>query len=110
MATSTPSAIAPFWTQASAALAMRVASLNRVSVRRNDDEHAALHAALANLFQPFLDATDFGRLTGEIDDNLADAAWVEKLPTPAFAPIASEFVGIVDQHVGPIEDRSAGGL
>lgn len=89
---------------------MRVASLNRVSVRRNDDEHAALHAALANLFQPFLDATDFGRLTGEIDDNLADAAWVEKLPTPAFAPIASEFVGIVDQHVGPIEDRSAGGL
>lgn len=81
-----------------------IASMWSLSVRRNDDEHAALRAALANLFQPLLDATDFGRLIGEINDNLADAAWVEKLPTPAFVPIASEFVGIVDQHVGPIED------
>jgi hypothetical protein len=81
-----------------------IASMWSLSIRRNDNEHAALHAALANLFQPLFDATDFGRLIGEIDDNLADAAWVEKLPTPAFASIASEFVGIVDQHVGPIED------
>jgi len=81
-----------------------IASMWSLSIQRNDHEHAALHEALSNLFQPLLDATDFGRLTGEIDDNLADAAWVDKLPTPAFAPIAAEFVSIVDRHVGLIEN------
>src|SRR5690349_17517121 len=46
----------------------------------------------------------YGRLTGAIDENLSDAAWVEKLPTPAFAPIANEFAAIVDAHVGQIEN------
>jgi hypothetical protein len=81
-----------------------IASMWSLRVQRTNPEHTALHAALADLLKPFLDATDFGRFTGEIDANLADAAWVEKLPTPAFATIAAEFVGIVDQYVGPVED------
>ena len=81
-----------------------IASMWSLRVQRTNPEHAALHAALAGLLKPFLDATDFGRLIGEIDENLVDASWVEKLPTPALATIAAEFVAIVDQYVGPIED------
>jgi hypothetical protein len=81
-----------------------IASMWSLSIKRADPEHAALHSALANLLKALIDATDYGRLTGAIDDNLADAAWVEKLPTPAFAPLAAEFVEIVDQHVGSIDD------
>lgn len=80
-----------------------IASMWSLSIRRNDSEHESLHCALANLFKTLLDPTDYGRLVGEIDDNLADAAWVEKLPTPAFAPLAAEFVAIVDEHVGTID-------
>jgi hypothetical protein len=81
-----------------------IASMWSLRVQRTNPEHIALHSALAELLKPFLDATDFGRLTGEIDANLADAAWVEKLPTPALATIVAEFVGIVDQYVGPVEE------
>jgi hypothetical protein len=81
-----------------------IASMWSMRIQRANNEHEALHSALAALIQPLLDATDFGRLTGSIDDSLSDAAWVEKLPTPAFAPIADEFMAIVDQHVGAIDD------
>ncbi|MEY9706458.1 DEAD/DEAH box helicase [Bradyrhizobium diazoefficiens] len=81
-----------------------IASMWSLRILRREATHAALHEALSNLFRPFLDATDFGRLTGQIDGGLVDLAWVEKLPTPAFAAIAAEFAAIIDQHVGPIED------
>ena len=72
-------------------------------IQRTNSEHAALHAALATILEPYLNSTDFGRLTGEIHANLTDAAWVEKLPTPALATLAAEVVSIIDQYVGPIE-------
>ncbi|MGD9730284.1 MAG: DEAD/DEAH box helicase, partial [Nitrospiraceae bacterium] len=81
-----------------------IASMWSLRIQRREETHAALHKALSNLLRPFLDATDFGRLTGQIDSTLVDAAWVDKLPTPAFANIAMEFASIVDQHVGQIED------
>jgi hypothetical protein len=81
-----------------------IASMWSLRIQRSDGEHAPLHAALSTLVQSLLDATDYGRLTGAIDESLSDAAWVEKLPTPAFAPIANEFAAIVDAHVGQIEN------
>jgi Rad3-related DNA helicase len=81
-----------------------IASMWSLQVRRRNSEHAGLHTALCDLLKPLLDVTDFGRLTGDIDDSLADVSWVEKLPTPAFAGIANEFAAIVDQHVGNIEN------
>jgi hypothetical protein len=81
-----------------------IASMWSLRIQRNAPEHAALHGALAALLKPLLDITDFGRLTGQIDSSLFDLSWVEKLPTPAFATIAAEFVAIVDQYVVPVEN------
>src|SRR4051794_10671970 len=47
-----------------------IASMWSLQVRRTDPEHATLHAALAELLRPFLDVTDFGRLTGAVDTSL----------------------------------------
>jgi hypothetical protein len=81
-----------------------IASMWSLRVQRTDHEHAPLHSALSALIQPLLDPTDFGRLTGDIEESLSDVAWVDKLPTPAFAPIANEFAAIVDAHVGSTDE------
>jgi hypothetical protein len=70
---------------------------------RNEGSHAALNTALVELLRTFLNPTGFGRLTGEIDDSLLDASWIEKLPIPSLASIASEFVSIIDPHVGSVD-------
>jgi hypothetical protein len=56
------------------------------------------------ILKPLLDATDYGRLTGQLDDSLVDVSWCDKLPTPTFSGIAHEFTAIVDQHVGDVDD------
>jgi hypothetical protein len=82
-----------------------IASMWSVRVERNNPEHAALHAALSQvLLKPLLDATDYGRLTGQLDDNLVDISWCDKLPTPAFAGISGDFAAIMEQHVGSIDE------
>jgi len=81
-----------------------IASMWSVRIERNNPEHAALHTALSEmLLKPLLDGTDYGRLTGQLDNSLVDVSWCEKLPTPAFAGIAAEFAAIVDQHVGGVD-------
>jgi hypothetical protein len=82
-----------------------IASMWSVRIERNNPEHAALHAALSEiLLKPLLDSTDYGRLTGQLDDNLVDISWCDKLPTPTFSGIASEFAAIVDQHVAGVDE------
>jgi hypothetical protein len=82
-----------------------IASMWSVRIERSNPSHAALLAALSEiLLKSLLDAADFGRLTGQLDDNLVDISWCDKLPTPTFSGIASEFAAIVDQHVGSVDD------
>jgi hypothetical protein len=81
-----------------------IASMWSLQVRRTDPHHATLHSALAELLKPYLDITDFGRLTGQIDSSLFDISWVEKLPTPALATIAPELIALVDQYAAQSDD------
>jgi hypothetical protein len=82
-----------------------IASMWSVRIERNNPEHAALHTALSEiLLKSRLDSTDYGRLTGQLDDNLVDISWCDKLPTPTFSEISGEFAAIVDQHVGGVDD------
>ncbi|MHC2274925.1 hypothetical protein ACVME8_001536 [Bradyrhizobium diazoefficiens] len=82
-----------------------IASMWSMRIERSKSEHAALHAALSELLlKPLLDATDYGRLTGQLDDNLVDVSWCDKLPSPTFSEIASEFSAIVEQHVGNVDE------
>jgi len=82
-----------------------IASMWSMRIERHKTEHSSLHAALAEgLLKQLLDSTDYGRLTGQLDDSLADVSWAEKLPTPAFAGIAAELVAIVDAHVVGVDE------
>lgn len=76
------------------------------SLRVGRSEKPALHAALANLFKPHLQASDFARLSGQVD-NLTDASWVDKIPTPLLAELAEELCAIIDAHVQGDELRFA---
>jgi hypothetical protein len=76
-----------------------------VCVDRHNSEHRALHSAISGgILKPLLDATDYARLTGELDDSLADVSWVDKLPTPRLADIRAELVALVDQYVSDAGD------
>ena len=68
------------------------------SLRIERTSHPSLHSAIAGLLKPCLDSSNFSRLCGKIDD-LSDATWVDKLPTPVFAEIRDEFAAILDEHV-----------
>jgi len=81
-----------------------IAAMWSLRIARGDASHRALHSALAELLRPLLDQGDFGRLTGEIDQSLSDVAWVDKIPTPALASISEEFVSIVDQYAGSVDN------
>jgi hypothetical protein len=82
-----------------------IASMWSVRIDRRNPEHGSLHTALSEgLLKTVLDATNYARLTGQLDESLADVSWVEKVPTPAFAAIANEFAAIVDERVGGVDE------
>ena len=78
-----------------------ISSMWSLRVDRYDPEHFPLHEAICEgILKPLLDSTDYGRLTGQLDDSLADVSWAEKLASPQFADISAEFATLVDQYVG----------
>jgi Rad3-related DNA helicase len=82
-----------------------ISSMWSLCINRFNREHLPLHQALAEgVLKSLLDATDYGRLTGQLDESLADISWAEKIPTPSFANIAAEFGAIVDQYAGAASD------
>lgn len=68
-----------------------------VHISRTNPAHEALHRALSNLLEPHMSATDITRLRGVWDD-IVDRTWVDKIPTPVLATIASELIEILDSH------------
>jgi hypothetical protein len=74
-------------------------------IDRYEQEHAALHEAISEgILKRLIDSTDYGRLTGQLDQSLADVSWADKLPSPLFAEVRAEFVALVDQYVGDTGD------
>lgn len=69
------------------------------SLRIGRKDYEVLHAALRNVLKPHLDPTNFARLSGEWE-SITDKAWVDKLPSPAFAEIRKQVVAVLDEHVG----------
>lgn len=82
-----------------------IASMWSLRIERNNPEHTALHSALCDiLLKRLLDETDYGRLTGQLDENLVDLSWCDKLATPEFSNISAEFAAIVDQNASKSDD------
>jgi hypothetical protein len=82
-----------------------ISAMWSLRIDRRDAEHQPLHQVLSEgLLKPLLDATDYGRLTGQLDDSLVDVSWVEKIPTPSLAGVRAELVALVDQYVGAAAD------
>ena len=69
------------------------------SLRIGRRDYDVLHASLCNVLKPYLDPTNFARLSGEWE-SITDKAWVDKLPTPDFAEIRKQVVAVLDEHVG----------
>ena len=81
-----------------------IAALWTLRIERQNQAHTALHAAVASVFKPRLDPTNYTRLTGRWE-SVADLAWADKVPTPELAEIRDELVAVIDAHVGPLELR-----
>lgn len=75
-----------------------VAALWTVRLERQNESHAVLWKALAPLLKPFLSSTEYIDAFGPSDGQVT-ADWVEKLATPHFASIHSEFSSILDVHL-----------
>jgi hypothetical protein len=82
-----------------------ISSMWSMRIDRRDDAHSSLHAAISeSILKPLLASTDYRRLTGHLDDSLADISWSEKLPSPQFASVSAEFSVLVDQYIGNAGD------
>jgi len=82
-----------------------ISSMWSLRIDRFNAAHLPLHQALSEgILKALLDATDYARLTGQLDASLADVSWVEKIPTPSLVNVRNEFVAIVDQYVGTAGD------
>lgn len=75
-----------------------IAALWSVRIERSKPEHTSLHAALCGILKPDLDAVDYTRLSGQLE-NLADHTWVDKVPTPEFVKIKDQVIEVIDAHV-----------
>ena len=82
-----------------------ISSMWSVRIERHNPQHASLHQPLSEgILKRLLDATDYARLMGQLDDNLSDVSWVEKLPSPTLASVRAELVALVDQYAGSAGD------
>jgi Rad3-related DNA helicase len=76
----------------------------RISRFEKDDE--LLFKAVAGVLKGVLDDTNYQRLTGDWS-SVDDATWVDKIPTPQLAAIASELHAAIAANVGESEQRYA---
>ena len=77
-----------------------------VRIDRLNKRNGKLHQAVANLVRPFIGATNFQRLSGDIRST-ADLTWVDKLPSPILDKIHDELVGIIDAYIGNLPSSYA---
>lgn len=75
-----------------------IASLWSLHIEKDNPDHSSLHTALCNLLKSYLNTLDYKRLSG-VSDNIVDATWVDKVPTPTFFEFRNEFINVVDTHV-----------
>ncbi len=83
-----------------------IAELWSLKIERGNKAQEALHTAIANLLKPHIDARNFAQLKGE-SNNISNAPWVDKLPTPTLYEIKEQLCGILDAHTGSTDLRHA---
>ena len=71
-------------------------------VQRNKPKHSVLHAALCGVIKPIINPLNFSRLSGQWE-SISDLTWVDKIPTPEFAQIASQIAEVLATHVDDAE-------
>ena len=74
-----------------------ISDLWSLRVSANLPRHASLQVALLGVLKAVLDRNDVARLSRR-SERVSDLGWVEKLPTPAFATVAKEICGVLDEH------------
>lgn len=83
-----------------------IAELWSLKIERGKDTHKALHTAIANLLKPYIEQRNFALLMGD-SRCIADATWVDKLPTPTLYEIKEQLCGILDTHTNDTDLRYA---
>lgn len=84
-----------------------IASMWTIRVDRSG--HVALHATITALLRDHLEPSDYFRLTGQVM-SVADASWVEKIPTPTLSALRHELTSIFDTHTQGTELRHSWSL
>lgn len=73
-----------------------IASMWTISITKAGGD-APLFTAFANLLHPHIGTGDFARMTTRIS-GVADAAWVDKIPTPKFLELIPSVQALLDAH------------
>jgi hypothetical protein len=81
-----------------------IASTWTLRISRFEQNDRLLFKAVAGVLKGILDDTNYRRLTGDWS-SVDDATWVDKVPTPQLAAIASELHAAIAENVGENEQR-----
>jgi DEAD/DEAH box helicase/Helicase C-terminal domain len=81
-----------------------IASMWTLDISPVKDEHKALYSAMLNVLKPHVSPLDFARMSGE-GNSSADAAWIDKVPTPTFFELKDELIEVLEAHVGDTDLR-----
>jgi len=74
-----------------------IANMWSLRVERFNEDHTALHKALAVVLKPKIGSANFSRLTQEYSSP-SDRAWIDKLPTPDLYELSEELIAVFDAH------------
>jgi len=66
-------------------------------------QHAALHAALRSVIEPYIETHDLAVLEGRFG---SEKGWVDKIPTPYLIEMAADVTAILDAHANGRDDLS----
>lgn len=74
-----------------------IPSMWSVTIDRRTEALSSLFDNIVSLIRPALDPGNYARLSS-LEENPADAAWVDKIPCPIFATYIDELKTIIDKH------------
>lgn len=74
-----------------------VSKLWSLEIERLNTSHKPAFDAICGLIRPYLNPTNFSRLTGSWESPL-DKTWTDKIPVPVFDQFRSELIGILDEY------------
>ncbi|MDE1146728.1 MAG: DEAD/DEAH box helicase family protein [Azospirillaceae bacterium] len=81
-----------------------IASTWTLRISRFEEKDEILFKAVAGVLKSILDDTNYRRLTG-VSHSVNDVTWVDKIPTPQLAAIASELHAAISENIDESEQR-----